>query len=56
MGGWCSESKNLLPSHSSRISRQYDQAVKILFENANAWIALYEILTNMLQDQGLKMN
>ena len=41
------------PSLVSHIQKKYDQAGKALFEDANAWVALSKILTNMLQDQSL---
>jgi hypothetical protein len=41
------------PSLISHIRKKYDQAGKILFEDANAWVALSEIFTNILQDPSL---
>jgi hypothetical protein len=41
------------PSLISHIRTKYDQAGKTLFEDANAWVALSEIFTNMLQDPSL---
>jgi hypothetical protein len=38
------------PSLVSYIREKYDHAGKTLFEDANTWVALTEILTNMLQD------
>ncbi|KAF2179315.1 WD40 repeat-like protein [Zopfia rhizophila CBS 207.26] len=40
----------LLVSH---IRRVYDQTGKALFEDANAWVAISEIFTDILQDPGL---
>jgi NACHT domain len=41
------------PSLISHVRKNYDQAGKTLFEDANAWIALCEILTNILQDPNI---
>jgi WD40 domain-containing protein/NACHT domain-containing protein/heterokaryon incompatibility protein (HET) len=41
------------PSLISHIRKKYDHADKTLFEDANAWIALSEIFTNILQDPSL---
>ncbi|PQE19017.1 hypothetical protein CJF31_00011382 [Rutstroemia sp. NJR-2017a BVV2] len=41
------------PSLVSHIRTKYDQAGKTLFEDANAWVALSEIFTNILQDASL---
>ncbi|OCK72880.1 hypothetical protein K432DRAFT_252461, partial [Lepidopterella palustris CBS 459.81] len=41
------------PSLVSHVQRKYDQAGKTLFEDANAWVALSEIFTNILQDPSL---
>ncbi|PQE03465.1 Vegetative incompatibility HET-E-1 protein [Rutstroemia sp. NJR-2017a BBW] len=41
------------PSLISHIRTKYDQAGKTLFEDANAWVALSEIFTNILQDPSL---
>jgi hypothetical protein len=41
------------PSLVSHVRRKYDQAGKTLFEDANAWIALSEILMNIFQDPSL---
>ncbi|OQV05548.1 NACHT domain-containing protein [Cladophialophora immunda] len=38
----------------SYVRKKYDRAGKQLFEDANAWVALSEILTNILQDPSLK--
>jgi len=40
----------LLVSH---IRKKYNHASKALFEDTNAWIALYKIFTNILQDPNL---
>jgi hypothetical protein len=41
------------PSLISHVRTRYDQAGKTLFEDANAWVALSEILTHILQDSSL---
>ena len=41
------------PSLISHIRKKHDHAKKNLFEDANAWVALCEIFTNMLQDSSL---
>ncbi|KAH8745713.1 NACHT domain-containing protein [Hyaloscypha sp. PMI_1271] len=41
------------PSLVSHIQKKYDNAGKALFEDANAWTALSEIFTNILQDSSL---
>ncbi|KAM3068301.1 hypothetical protein ACMFMG_009441 [Clarireedia jacksonii] len=41
------------PSLISHIRKKYEQAGKTLFEDANAWVALSEIFTNILQDPSL---
>jgi hypothetical protein len=41
------------PSLTSHIRKKYDDAGKTLFEDANAWVALDEIFTNILQDPSL---
>ena len=41
------------PSLISHIRKKYDHAGKALFEDANAWFALSEIFTNILQDPSL---
>ena len=41
------------PSLIPHIRKKYDQAGKKLFEDANAWVALSEIFTNILQDPSL---
>jgi Cdc6-like AAA superfamily ATPase len=41
------------PSLISHVRKKYDHAGKTLFEDANAWVALSEIFTNILQDPSL---
>jgi hypothetical protein len=41
------------PSLISHIRKKYNHAGKSLFEDANAWVALSEIFTNILQDPSL---
>ncbi|KAF2678922.1 HET-domain-containing protein [Lentithecium fluviatile CBS 122367] len=41
------------PSLISHIQKKYDPAGKSLFEDANAWVALSQIFTNILQDPRL---
>jgi hypothetical protein len=41
------------PSLFSHIQKKYDRAGKTLFEDANAWVALSEIFTNIIQDPAL---
>ena len=41
------------PSLVSHIQKKYDHAGKALFEDANAWVALSEIFTTILQDPSL---
>ncbi|ORX98078.1 WD40-repeat-containing domain protein [Clohesyomyces aquaticus] len=41
------------PSLVSHIRKKHDQAGKALFEDANAWVALSDIFTNVLQDLSL---
>lgn len=41
------------PSLVSHIRKKYDHAGKALFEDANAWVALSEIFTDILQDPSL---
>jgi hypothetical protein len=41
------------PSLISHIRKKHDHAGKTLFEDANAWYALSEIFTNILQDSSL---
>ncbi|KAF1960416.1 WD40 repeat-like protein [Byssothecium circinans] len=42
------------PSLVSHIRAKHDRAGKALFEDANAWVALREIFTNILQDAGIR--
>ena len=42
------------PSLISHIQKQHDLAGKSLFEDANAWVSLSNIFTNVLQDPSLK--
>jgi hypothetical protein len=42
------------PSLIPHVRKNYDHAGKALFKDANAWVALSEIFTNILQDPGLK--
>ena len=44
---------NQQPSLISHIRKKYDHAGKTLFEDANAWVAMSEIFTNILQDPSL---
>jgi hypothetical protein len=41
------------PLLSSHVRHRYDYAGKSLFEDTNAWVALTNIFTNVLQDQSL---
>ena len=41
------------PSLISYVRKKYDPAGKTLFKDANSWVALSEILTNILQDRSL---
>jgi len=41
------------PSLISHVRKKHDHAGKALFEDANAWVALSEIFTNILQDRSL---
>src|SRR5438874_1223759 len=41
------------PSLVSHIRKKYNHAGKTLFEDANTWVALSEIFTNILQDPSL---
>ncbi|KAH9204400.1 hypothetical protein DL95DRAFT_471524, partial [Leptodontidium sp. 2 PMI_412] len=41
------------PSLLSHVQKKYDLAGKALFEDANAWVALSEIFTSILQDPGM---
>ncbi|KAK4905123.1 hypothetical protein LTR49_025551 [Elasticomyces elasticus] len=42
------------PSLTSHIQEEYDRSGKILFEDGNAWFALSEIFTRMLQDSSFR--
>jgi hypothetical protein len=42
------------PTLISHVREKYDHAGKPLFEDANAWVTLSDILTSILQDPGLK--
>ena len=42
------------PSLISHVRKKYDHASKALFEDPNAWVALSEIFTGILQDPSLK--
>jgi hypothetical protein len=42
------------PSLVSHVCKKYDHAGKALFEDANAWVALTEIFTDVLQDPQLR--
>lgn len=42
------------PSLVVHVRKKYDHAGNTLFEDANAWVALSEIITDMLQDPSLK--
>ena len=44
---------NQHPSLASHVQKKYDHAGRALFEDTNAWVALSEILINMLQDPSL---
>lgn len=44
---------NQQPSLVSHIREKYNHAGKTLFEDTNAWVALVEIFTNILQDPSL---
>ncbi|PVH90269.1 NACHT-domain-containing protein, partial [Periconia macrospinosa] len=44
---------NQQPSLISHVRKKYDQAGKTLFEDTNAWVALTEIFTDVLQDPSL---
>lgn len=41
------------PSLVSHIREKYDHAGKSLFKDANAWVALSEMFTNILRDPSL---
>ncbi|KAJ4296415.1 hypothetical protein N0V90_006460 [Kalmusia sp. IMI 367209] len=42
-----------LPSLITHVRKKYDYAGKDLFEDVNAWVAIHEIFTNVLQDPKL---
>ncbi|KAF2627343.1 beta transducin-like protein HET-E4s [Macroventuria anomochaeta] len=42
------------PRLTSHLRTRYDQAGGSLFQDANAWVALSEVFTSMVQDVGLK--
>lgn len=42
------------PSLISHVRKKYDHAGQTVFEDTNAWVALSEIFTNILQDLSLK--
>ena len=42
------------PSLVSHVRKKHDHAGKALFEDANAWVALTEIFTDLLQDPQLR--
>ncbi|KAF1967661.1 HET-domain-containing protein, partial [Bimuria novae-zelandiae CBS 107.79] len=42
------------PRLASHLRKRYDEAGGSLFQDANAWVALSEIFTSMMQDEGLK--
>ena len=44
---------NQQPSLASHIRKKHDHAGKALFEDTNAWVALSEIFTDILQDPSL---
>ena len=41
------------PSLASHVRKRYDEAGKNMFEDANTWVALVEIFTDVLQDPSL---
>jgi hypothetical protein len=41
------------PSLTSHVRKRYDHAGKTLFEDSNAWVALSEIFSNILEDTSL---
>jgi hypothetical protein len=45
---------NQQPSLISHVRKKYDHAGKTLFEDVNAWVALTDIFTSILQDPSLK--
>ncbi|KAF2627011.1 HET-domain-containing protein [Macroventuria anomochaeta] len=42
------------PWLTSHLRKRYEQAGGSLFQDANAWVALSEVFTSMMQDEGLK--
>ena len=42
------------PSLLSHVRKKYDHAGKVLFEDKNAWVALSEVLADVLQDPALE--
>lgn len=46
---------NQQPSLAPHLRKKYDQAGRSIFEDANAWVALSDIFTNMIQDPDLKV-
>jgi hypothetical protein len=42
------------PRLTSHLRKRYDQAGSALFQDANAWVALSEVFTSMVQDEDLK--
>ncbi|KAF2729836.1 HET-domain-containing protein [Polyplosphaeria fusca] len=42
------------PSLAAHVRKKHDHAGKALFEDANAWVALSDIFTDMVQDPSLK--
>jgi len=46
---------NQQPSLAPYLRKKYDQAGPSVFEDTNAWVALSDIFTNMIQDPDLKM-
>src|SRR5204862_6210542 len=44
---------NQQPALSAHVRKKYNQAGKAVFEDTNAWTALSDIFTNILQDPSL---
>ena len=42
------------PSLISHVRKQYDRAGRSVFEDANAWVALFDMFANMIQDPRLE--
>jgi hypothetical protein len=42
------------PSFALHVRKRYDHTGKTLFEDANAWFALSEILENILKDSSMR--